>query len=131
MGRSAAGRINRGGVTWDARTGMKVVGRRLRADGERVNLFTTDPDQYNPQRHMRAPGPDGVHWRPGAGPAHAVNVTVSVLYNFDELRPVPLDQMSMASGGGEVGFTNGASGTWGEATWGVGQWGGVPTIGAS
>lgn len=59
------------GVTWDARTGFKVLGRKIKQDGER-GTWTTDPDPVHPQRFVRNPGPDGAHWRPGSGRMDAI-----------------------------------------------------------
>ena len=54
------------GVSIDDKTGHKVLGRKLRQDGE-TGSWTTDVDQVHPQRFVRTPGPDGAHWRPGRG----------------------------------------------------------------
>lgn len=59
------------GVSYDARTGRKVQGRKLRQDGEK-KIWTTDPDPIHPQRFLRNPGPDGGGWRPGNPAAHAI-----------------------------------------------------------
>lgn len=125
MARSAAGRANRAGVTWDPRSGMKVRGNKLREDGERRHLFTTDPDQYNPQRLVRNPGPDGKHFRPGIAPPHAAGARVSAGLNITEDLQVGAPvTMALTGGNGTIRWYNS---TWNGGTWGSGTWGGRNT----
>jgi len=62
------------GVSYDQRYGTKVLGRKLKQDGE-TGIWTTDPDPVHPQRFVRTPGPDGAHWRPGSGRMDAIGDT--------------------------------------------------------
>lgn len=57
-------RRSSGGVAYDQRTGFKVDGRKLRADGY-THAYTTDPDAVSPQDFVRPAGSDGRRWRSG------------------------------------------------------------------
>jgi hypothetical protein len=70
-----------GGVSYDARTGFKVEGRKLREDAEKPGVWTTDPDPIHPQRFIRTPGPDGAGWRPGAPANHAIPAKIKLKTN--------------------------------------------------
>ena len=69
------GKRYRRGVAWDARTGMKVKGHKLREDARMKGIWTTDPDPIHPQDLRRPPGPDGMHFLPGQPPQHSIGAT--------------------------------------------------------
>lgn len=101
MARSAAGRINRGGVSYDQRTGLKVKGRQLRPDGENPNLWTTDPDELNPQRFVRPfSGVDGNrNWKVGSPSLDAIGATVNpmIAFGHNSLIPYAFPQLSIGA----------------------------------
>lgn len=80
-------RIARKGVTYDARTGFQVKGAKLREDGERRGLWTTEPDELHPQRFVRPPGPDNINWRPGIPEPHGIPVTI-MMRSDEVFRPI-------------------------------------------
>ena len=64
------------------RTGFKVRGRKLVADGERPGIWTTreNADQLHPQRFLNVPPPDGLTYRPGPPQMHADGARVELSY---------------------------------------------------
>jgi hypothetical protein len=74
------GRALRTGIAWDQRTGFKVRGRKLEQDGERPGIWTERSwvDHQHPQRYVNVPPPDGLSYRPGPPPMHALGDTVDM-----------------------------------------------------
>lgn len=60
------------GVAYDAFTGFKTQGRKLKQDFY-TRLYTEDPDQQHPQDMPVIPGPDGRGWMPGLPTTDAVS----------------------------------------------------------
>jgi hypothetical protein len=96
-------RAVRNGVAWDERTGLKVKGRQLRVDGE-TGILTRYPDIIHEQRYVNAPSPDGVNYRPGSPPRHAINTSARIGPFFDPVKMVqwPMPQLSLVSPGSFV-----------------------------
>lgn len=90
-------RAIRNGVSYDERTGFKEKGRRLRVDGE-TSILTRYPDIQHEQRFVHAPSPDGVNYRPGSPPMHAINTRQTIGPFFDpvNLRHVPMPCLALA-----------------------------------
>jgi hypothetical protein len=74
------GRALRTGIAWDMRTGMKIRGRKLVSDGERPGIWTERSwaDQRHPQRFVNVPPPDGLSYRPGPPPMHAIGAIIEM-----------------------------------------------------
>lgn len=81
-GHVSRGRALRTGVAWDARSGFKVKGRKLVEDGERPGVYTVRSwaDERHPGRFVHVPPPDGLSYRPGPPPMHAIGARVDLSY---------------------------------------------------
>ena len=77
---SGRGRALRTGIAFDMRTGMKSRGRKLVQDGERPGIWTErrNADERHPGRYVNVPPPDGLNYRPGPPPAHALGAKVDL-----------------------------------------------------
>ena len=65
--------------TYDARTGFKVRGNKLREDGDRHGLYTTDVDPPHPQRFPVTPGPDNNYvFQPGVASPQGIPVNIKL-----------------------------------------------------
>lgn len=76
------GRALRTGVAYDARTGLRERGRRLREDGEMPGIWTRDPDPTHPSTYLRIPPPDGINYRPGPPALHSIGAKVDLAWTM-------------------------------------------------
>ena len=85
-------------VGYDQSDGTKTKARKLQYDPER-NIFTRDPDKLNPQRWLRAPGPDSQGRGQVFPPNHSIGEEFAVGHDTAPGTSAFVAMLSISSGG--------------------------------